>query len=141
MLMSDNPIEASEMLLSLMFAALDHGIDSVRLGGPLIPFVMIQRGEERGLTRFVSELLEDAVAEARKYIAENAATLQAYALTVDGYFTINEHKFDAILVEGEERGSGFALQFAQRYTPFDGDTPLETIGNAAYISKLDGKLT
>ena len=139
--MSDNPIEASEPLFDLLFAALDHGIDSVRLGGPLIPFVMIQRGEERALMRFVSELLEDAVAEARRYIEENATTLQAYALTVDGFVTINDQKFDAILVEAEERGSGFALQFAQRYTPFDGDTPLETIGNAAYLGKLEGKLT
>jgi hypothetical protein len=112
----------------------------VREGGPLIPFVVIQNGEERRVVRFVADQLEDAVAEARAFIDELAATLQTYALAVDAFVTIGEHKSDAILVEGEERGRGFALQFAQRYIPFDEGHPLESIGNAAYLGKLGGKL-
>ena len=39
--------EYSQELIELAFAALDHGIDSVREGGPLIPFVMTESGEGR----------------------------------------------------------------------------------------------
>ena len=44
--------EYSQELIDVAFAALDHGIDSVREGGPLIPFVMSETGSERTLTRY-----------------------------------------------------------------------------------------
>ena len=56
--------EYSQELIDLAFAALDHGIDSVREGGSLIPFVMTESDEGRTLDRFASDLLEDAVAQA-----------------------------------------------------------------------------
>jgi predicted nucleotidyltransferase len=60
--------EYSQELIDLAFAALDHGIDSVREGGPLIPFVMTERDEGRTLDRFASDLLEDAVAQAVAHV-------------------------------------------------------------------------
>ena len=55
--------EYSQELIDLAFAALDHGIDSVREGGPLIPFVMSETGSERTLTRFAAEMLEEGLEE------------------------------------------------------------------------------
>ena len=53
--------EYSQELIDVAFAALDHGIDSVREGGPLIPFVMSETGSERTLTRFAADMLEEGL--------------------------------------------------------------------------------
>jgi hypothetical protein len=80
--------EYSQELIDLAFAALDHGIDSVREGGPLIPFVMTERDEARTLDRFASDLLEDAVAQAVAHVqASRSQPGTRHVLAYDGYLT------------------------------------------------------
>ena len=53
---------ASDELMDLVFAALDHGIDSVRGGAPLTPFVIKEDAAGRSLARFVAATLEEGQA-------------------------------------------------------------------------------
>ena len=43
----------SDELMDLIFTGLDYGIDSVRDGGPLVPFVLVEHEGQRALRRIV----------------------------------------------------------------------------------------
>ena len=124
-------------LMELVFLALEPRIDSVRSGGPLIPF-LITEGDEKKLQRFAAERLEEGVAEAQAAASSLDAATQAYAIAHDGYITVEGTKYDAILVEAAERGSPTGFVFAQRYRPKKGlFRGLKTIGNAASLGEAE----
>jgi hypothetical protein len=78
---------ASDELIELVFAALDHGIGSVSSsGGPLIPFILTEDEEGRRLARFVAETLEESLAQARRQAASSDAV--RVAIAYDGYLTV-----------------------------------------------------
>ena len=132
--------EPNPKLMDLIFLALDHGIESVKSSGcPLTPFV-ISEGPERKLDRFFVEQLQEAVAKAREFVDHAAPEITFYAIAHDGYLTIQGEKFDAILVEGGERGTSKALLFAQRYEPKKGlFSRFKTIGNAVTIGETENR--
>ncbi len=136
-----NMDEPNPKLMDVIFLALDHGIDSVRAsGGPLIPFT-ITEGSKRELNRFATEQLEEAVAKARAFVEEASSEVIFYAVSHDGFITVEGRKFDSILVEGGERGAPKALIFAQRYEPKKGFFgKFKTIGNAVFISETENRL-
>jgi len=135
-------IDASQALIDLIFMGLDHGVDSVRGGGPLVPFVVVAGGDgKRTLTRFSTDRLEHSAARAGEFVAALGGDATMYAMVVDGYIMVDGAKFDAILVEGGERGKPFALQFAQRYELETAEGPLEKIGNPAYLGQATQRLT
>ena len=141
--MSQKPaVDASQALIDLIFMGLDHGIDSVRGGGPLIPFVLTVGGDgKQTLTRFATGRLEQSAARAGEFVAALGPDISQYAIVLDGYVMVDGQKFDAILVEGGERGKSFALQFAQRYRLETVEGPLETVGNPAYLGQVAQRLT
>ena len=57
-------ISASDELMNLAFFALDHGVESVKEGGPLVPFAVIENADGRSLSRFVAETLEEGQEQA-----------------------------------------------------------------------------
>ncbi len=120
-------------LNSLMFLALDHGVDSVRAGGHLIPFVMTESKGKRSLNRFASERLEVGQEEARKFVSKSGDKTEMYALAYDGFVTIEGKKYDAIIVEAGQRGNKEATLIAQRYKPKKLLQKFEVIGNPALI--------
>lgn len=129
--------EPTENLMELVFLALDHGIDSVRSGSPLIPFFMTE-GDEKKLQRFAAERLEEGVAKAQEAASSLDAATQAYAIAHDGYITVEGTKYDAILVEAAERGSPTGFVFAQRCRPKKGlFRGLKTIGNVALLGEAE----
>lgn len=135
-------IDASQALIDLIFMGLDHGVDSVRGGGPLTPFVLTVGGDgKQTLSRFATGRLELSATRAGEYVAALGPDISKYAMAVDGVMTVDGQTFEAIVVEGGERGKGFALQFAQRYRPLDGASPLEKIGNPAYLGQVEQRLT
>lgn len=135
-------IDASQALIDLIFMGLDHGIASVRSGGPLVPFVVVTGGDgKRTLTRFATDRLEHSASRAGEFVAALGGDVTMYAMVVDGYMSADGRKFDAILVEGGERGKPFALQFAQRYELETIEGPLEKIGNPAYLGQVTQRLT
>ena len=135
-------IDASQALIDLIFMGLDHGVSSLRGGGPLVPFVVVTGGDgKRTLTRFATDQLEPSAARAGEFVAALGGDAAMYAMVTDGYVTIDGKKYDAILVEGGERGKEFALQFAQRYELETIEGPLEKIGNPAYLGQAAQRLT
>jgi hypothetical protein len=84
--------EFSQKLSQLVFMALDHGVDSVREGGPLIPFLMSSGGEKISMQRFASDRLEEATALGRKYAAQLPGTVRLAAFAYDGYLTLGGKK-------------------------------------------------
>lgn len=127
--------QPSESLAALMFLALDHGVDSVRGGGPLIPFLMTE-GREKKLQRFVTERIEQGLAKAQQAASSLNATTSSYAIAYDGYITVEGAKYDAIMVEAAERGATTGFLFAQRYKPKKGFfSRFKTIGNAAFLGE------
>ena len=134
--------EYSQELIDLAFAALDHGIDSVREGGPLIPFVMTESDEGRTLDRFASDLLEDAVAQAIASVqASRSQPGTRHVLAYDGYLTLpTGERFDAIYAEGVEAGTEVVMSLAQRYRPKRSLRKFETIGNPALLPAASSKL-
>jgi hypothetical protein len=125
--------EPSEELMDVVFAGLDHGIDSVRGGGPLVPFVIVEHEGDRKLQRFVVGdpfELEESVAQATLYARETAGQSgDRLVLVYDAYLRMNDDRFDAIYAEGVEDGNLIAI-IAQRYRPKGRIRGLETIGNA-----------
>jgi hypothetical protein len=129
-------IEMSEKFADLVFLALDHGIDSVRAdGGPLIPFVVFVQDGEAFMQRFATERLEEGPELARQAIAASPANVIAYALAYDGYITIEDTKFDAILVEASERDRPAGVRMAQRYIMKEQN--FETVGNPALLGECE----
>ena len=72
--------------MELVFVALDHGIDSVTEGGPLIPFALTETSDGRDLSRFATETLEEGQARARDHV--RAAGADRAAIAYDGYLTV-----------------------------------------------------
>ena len=129
-------VPPSDQLLDLVFAALDHGIESVQEGGPLIPFALTEGSDGRNLTRFVAETLEEGQQQARSHLRGQGATARA-AIAYDGYLTVDGERSDAVLVEGHERGQAASVTFAQRYRPGGRLRKFTTIGNAAFLGEGD----
>ena len=131
-------IEMSEKFADLVFLALDHGVRSVQeSGGPLIPFVVYEEDGELKLQRFVTERLEEGPEQAREAIAASPESVTAYALAYDGYVTIEDTKFDAILVEASERGRPAGIRMAQRYSIKESLQSFQTVGNPALLGECE----
>ena len=128
----------SEELLDLVLRALDHGTQSIALGGPLIPFVMSETAaRERNHERFLADTRETALKMAREHIGQLAADAQRVALAYDGSVTIGGERSAAVLVEAQERGKAGSVIFAQRYQPGREQRRLERTCNAAFLGDGD----
>ena len=104
----DTMAEPSDELMNLIFTGLDHGIDSVRDGGPLVPFVLVEHEGQVALRRIVVGdpfELEASVAQAAVSAGEAAAQPgDRVVLVYDAYLRMNDERFDAIYAEGAENG-------------------------------------
>jgi hypothetical protein len=109
--------DPTDALMDLVFMASDHAIESLAGGGPLTPFVVVQSGPRRTLERFVADTLEASEAQMRRAVGSLDASVTAFAMVYDGFLTVDGEKFDAVLIEGGERGAPAAFEFAQRYRP------------------------
>lgn len=118
---------ASDTLLHLALVALDHAVDAVRGGGPLVPFVLVEAEGGRDLARFVTGTLDGSVDEARRYLLGRSDALRA-ALAYDGYFTLDGTRYDAVFVEAQEAGRASSIVLCQRYRPRRRRRPFQTIG-------------
>lgn len=100
----------------LMYAALDHAVESIEESGPLIPFAMtINHDGHTNLNRFALEFLEQGLEAAHAFVHREKEILKAYAIAWDGFVTIEDKKWDCILVEAGETGTEDGVLLAQRY--------------------------
>ena len=129
----------SDALLDLVFAATNHGVDSVRSGGPLLPFLLCESASgERQLNSFMSPTLhlDQAVAAAREQAAALPPDVTRAALAYEGYLTLEGARSEAIYVEAAERGEPAAV-FAQRFVPRRLLRPLRTHGVVECVGETD----
>ncbi|MEK7954256.1 hypothetical protein [Luteolibacter soli] len=128
----------SDALAELVFLSLDHAVASVGEGGPLIPFLIIEKDGDRTLSRFMADHLEDSVAQGRLALSQLPEGTSAYAFAYDGYVTVEGQRNDAVIVEASEVGKSAAIQLAQRYSAEGGN--FQTIGNAAFLGECSSHL-
>lgn len=133
--------QPSPELLELILFALDHGIESVRGGGALVPFLLTTGSGRPTLARFVADSLE----RCREMVAEAASKLPAdvnlYAFAVDGYLRGETgDPTDAIIVEAGQRGAPAACLFAQTYRPKDLTQDLQVVGKPTLVGESANRL-
>lgn len=123
-------------LVDLIFFALDHGIDSVKGGGPLIPFAVTETNGEKNLNRFVPKNfsnMEETLQKAEDYLIKLDPIPDLVAIAFEGLVTIQGEKTDAIMVKGFDKTESQGFIFAQRYRPKAFLRKFTTIGNAGYL--------
>lgn len=129
------PPSAEDMppaLADLTFLALDHSLDSIENGGPLIPLVLADTSTGRALRRFAAETLEDGVASARHFVQDDDGWHRA-CLSYDGYLTVADVEYDAIHVRAWDRETTTAIHVAHCYVPGTPDVPLQRISGPLYL--------
>ena len=144
-----SPAEPSPELLELILFALDHGIESVRGGGPLVPFLLTTGSGRPTLARFVADSLD----RSREMVAAAASKLPAdvnlYAFALDGYLrgesdqrgdSAGGLRSDAIIVEGGQRGAAVAFLFAQMYQAKEGAHDLKILGKPTLVGETANRL-
>ena len=129
--------EMSQPLADLVFFALDHGINSIRDGGPLIPFLVYEEADKRALHRFAAQTLEESLARAKAATASLSGGVTASAIAYDGFVTIENRKFEAVIVEGAEQRKPRGVHLAQRYVPKRFLRRLRTVGNPTFLGECD----
>jgi hypothetical protein len=108
------PSDPLAYMLAIGNFAVNHGLDSAHRGSPFTPFLVIDMEQGRSLTRFVTDTPEKAHTQAQMSVTDNHPRACAYAY--DGYVTVEEGRFDAVLVEVSQYGLPNGLLLAQPYT-------------------------
>jgi hypothetical protein len=140
---ADPSSQPSQDLLELILFALDHGVESVRDGGSLVPFLLTTGSGRPTLARFVAESQD----RSREMVAEAANKLPVdvhlYAFAVDGYLSGESGQpQDAIIVEAGQRGTPAVFLFAQTYRPKDVTQDFQVLGKPAQVGqKTANRLT
>jgi hypothetical protein len=101
--------------LALATAALDHGLGSAHEGSAFVPFLMAQTKTARQLYRFVAGDAARARAGASRKFREIREPVEVCAWVHDGYLTIEDHKYDAVIAELSSVESPEGLLVAQPY--------------------------
>lgn len=131
---SKNIDQADKRLVDMMFFGLDYGIDNIKMNGkgPLVPFVVTEKGAENKLNRFAAERLEDGLMEAIKFL-EGEKDSRFGVIVYDGYLTVDGQKLDAVLVKGFDRNDEVGYMIGQRYKPKKLLKSFELVGSPAFI--------
>jgi len=124
---------APEKLMDLIFLGLDHGIESIKEGGQLVPFTMSETNGKRDLHRFVTERIEEGKEKAEEHLKKLNPSPEYAIVAYNGYVTIEGKKYEAILVKGFDKKQKEGYILAQRYTPKAFLRSLKIIGNSAFI--------
>ena len=114
--------EAEDRLIDLVFLALAHGVSSVEFGGPLIPFVISQEGNDRIIHRFLDEQpggisLEGSLEGARHYATGLGKMVQAWVVAHEATVAEGGRERPAVIAEAHDPASGTSLRYAQPYRP------------------------
>ncbi|MEW6366225.1 MAG: hypothetical protein AB1714_16480 [Acidobacteriota bacterium] len=116
--------------LALGTAAIEHGLGSAHPDSAFVPFLMTQTASGRQLYRFVTDTAEEANKAAHARFRELRREIEVSAWVYDGYLTVGQDKFDAVLAELSSRRSPTGLLLAQPYAiekfPAKRVAPLQT---------------
>jgi len=102
--------------LDFIALSIDHGINSIKGGETLVPFIFMRKGEnnnDRELYRFLSDSISDSIKKAEEYINEIISTSKLIVLVYNGVVGSENKKKDAIIAKVWLKGN--VLIFAQPY--------------------------
>lgn len=134
--------EAKEGLIELMFKGLDHGVSSIQDDeGLLIAFAVFEENGELKIVRFATERIEDGQIEAQKYLTKMVNKPNFAIIAYDGFVTIEDIEYEAIIVEGFDKNDTTGYVLAQRFKRKTSESKFESIGNAAYLGNCDNMLS
>lgn len=97
-----------------------HAVWTVSLQqGPLAPILVTEAEGERSMTRFdKEESMEKAVAKAQELLDTNSAEAERGILFYDAFVTLDQGRFDAIIVQGIDHSAGtLRMEIIQPYMP------------------------
>jgi hypothetical protein len=126
-------VDESDPVNALLYFTLDHGVDSVKAGGPLVPFAITEKDSKRAIQRFVAERLEESVALMAQWTADELGRVDRAAIAYDGFITLEGKRTDAIYAEALDHSLPESRIVAQRYRPRHGLRGFRTIGNPATL--------
>jgi hypothetical protein len=128
--LEEQELSISEAVSNLALVALEHGLADRQGGADFSPFVLI---ESDGCCYVRHCRDANPVNEAAAFLRREPDTSGTYALAYDGFVTVEDTKFDAVLVIAGEFGSPGAFVFTQRYDA--SATPLTLVGEPAFIGE------
>jgi hypothetical protein len=133
--------ESPPPVVDLMFHGLAQGVDTVRAsGGPLIPFVITERGHQRSSSQHLADTREASLERALAAVEAAAREPDDCAVVVyDAYLTVSEGRFDAIFAEAMD-ANGRAVGLVQRYRPKARLRRFGTLGDPLVLETGVGKL-
>lgn len=107
-------IDDPDELHLLIFKALDHAHKSLEPGHPLLPFALVETGEEIKLERAIADQLEQMAGLTRQIVAGHSEASRA-VIVWDGYSRVGNSRVDTVFVEGYERGAVAGILVIQPY--------------------------
>jgi hypothetical protein len=134
---NNSELQMSQPFADLVFLALDHGVNSVRDDGALVPFIFYEKDGKCSLHRYAADTLEESLQQARLASSRLPETVEAFAIAYDGFVTLKDNKYDAIIVEAAEHGKSVGVKLAQRYHPKRFFRRFRTEGNPLSLGKYD----
>lgn len=97
-------------------AAMLNAIDTATsIGVPFPAFVMVEDSGGRTLHRFMSNRVEETVAQAQAFVGLRLGDSERVALAMDGYIPHEGKKWDALIVQAFDHGRELRVSIAQRY--------------------------
>ena len=125
-------VDVSDQFTGLMKFALDHGIELIRDKGALFPFtVSVVKGQ---LTITAIPLAPvEAVESAKRLVAGQASDTEAYAIVYIGDVLLSGQPYQAVVVEGAERGLPHGFRIGQPFEAKGSPPKLELIGEAVNL--------
>lgn len=126
-------LNISDRLMEVVFSAVEEGLEALKAGQDLVPFVLLLSKGGIILKRFADEDISVALERAQTAIREADEDILAYTLVFDSQIEIDGQDADALMIESGERGKLKGWRFIQRYQAKSEASPSQPIGDLAYL--------
>src|SRR6187551_2739418 len=110
--------ESAGLLAGFVLGHAAWSVSDLPEGELLVPMAIVDNGGERRLVRFEAETQERAIAEAKKYVAEQQSALSSWALAREGQFNGGSGSVDVLVIDVWAREMKDAMSFVQPFQPF-----------------------
>jgi len=125
-------VDVSDQFTGLMKFALDHGTELIRDKGALFPFTVSVVKGQLTITSIPLAPVE-AVESAKRLVAGLASDTEAYAIVYIGDVLLSGQPYQAVVVEGAERGLTHGFRIGQPFEAKGSPPRLELIGEAVNL--------
>jgi hypothetical protein len=122
-------VDISDQFTGLIKFALDHGIQLIRDQGALMPFTISVTQGEFNISTFPMPPVE-ALESAKKYVASLPSDTEAYVIVFIGDITLSGKPYQAVVVEGAERGETHGFRVGQPFEAIGSPPRLQLVGEA-----------